>query len=451
MDWGHDPETKDLADAAIVQAALDRFRANAAGRVSPAWGTAQIRKALVELGDPQDRIPAAIHVTGTNGKGSTTAFIRAMAEASGLTVHVFTSPHLIRVNERIRVASKLVEDEALADVLADIADRTEGLTYFEALTAAAFCLFAHTRADLSIIEVGAGGATDATNVMARPAATVVTPISRDHEAMFGVSGVAAIARLKAGIFRENVPAIIAEQPAIALGVLREEARAAAAKIREANDDWRATWEGEAFTYQSSKLTVRSPWLGLRGRHQAQNAGAACAALEAIMDKLGVGRITPQAMAAGLRETTWPARLQRLAPGPLVGDAAIWVDAAHNPGGAATLAADIRASKEQGDRVAIIFACQAVKDARGVLAELAPVADQLILCPLPDSGGQEGGPGADAAGLVGIAQSLGANAAIAESYIAGIAQAQARGATHTYICGSIYLCGAAMAANGEQVE
>lgn len=435
-----------MADAAIVQAELDRFRANAAGRVSPAWGTAQIRKALVELGDPQDRIPAAVHITGTNGKGSTGAFIRAMAEAAGLTVHVFTSPHLIRVNERIRVASKLVSDEALAEVLSDIARRTEGLTYFEALTAAAFCLFAHTRADLSIIEVGAGGATDATNVMARPAATVVTPISRDHEAMFGVSGVAAIARLKAGIFREGVPAIIAEQPAIALGVLREEARAAAAAIIEARDDWTATWEGEAFTYQSAKLTVRTPWLGLRGRHQAQNAGAACAVIEAINDK----RITAQHMSAGLREATWPARLQRLKPGPLVGDAAIWIDAAHNPGGAATLAVAIRTAKEQGDHVAIIFACQAVKDARGVLAELAPVADTMILCPLPDSGGQEGGPGANPADLASIATSLGATAATAESFQSAVTQARAS-ATHVYICGSVYLSGAVLAANTESVE
>jgi dihydrofolate synthase/folylpolyglutamate synthase len=436
-----------LADAAIVTAALDRFRDNAAGRVSPSWGTAHIRKALVELGDPQDRIANAIHITGTNGKGSTGAFIRAMAEAAGLTVHVFTSPHLIRVNERIRVAGKLVEDEALADVLGDIADRTEGLTYFEALTAAAFCLFAHNRADISIIEVGAGGATDATNVMARPAATVVTPISRDHEAMFGVSGVAAIARLKAGIFRENVPVIIAEQPAIALGVLREEARAAAAKIVEANDDWRTTSQGDAFTYQSKALTVRSPWLGLRGRHQAQNAGAACATLEALKDK----RITAEHMAAGLREATWPARLQRLAPGPLAGDSAVWVDAAHNPGGAATLAAAIRASKEQGDIVAIIFACQAAKDVRGVLAELAPVADHLILCPLPDSGGQEGGPGSDPAQVVGIARPLFPSAVTADDFVAAVAHAGAIGVTRTYICGSIYLCGAALDANGERVE
>lgn len=435
-----------MADAAIVNAELERFRTNSAGRVSPAWGTAHIRKALVELGDPQDRITQAIHITGTNGKGSTGAFLRAMAEAAGLSVHVFTSPHLIRVNERIRVAGKLVEDEALADVLADIWRRTEGLTYFEALTAAAFCLFAHNPADICIIEVGAGGATDATNVMSHPAATVVTPISRDHEAMFGVSGVAAIARLKAGIFRGGVPAIIAPQPAIALGVLREEARTTAAQVVEAGPDWTTRWEGEAFIYEGRSLNVRTPWLGLRGRHQAQNAGAACATLEAI----GGRGATPATMAAGLREATWPARLQRLKPGPLAGDAAVWIDAAHNPDGAATLAEAIRASREEGEGAAIVFACQAVKDVESLLAELAPVADELIICPLPDSGGQEGGPGAEPAQVAAIASSLGKAARIADSLEAAVRMARAGAVERTYICGSVYLCGAALAANGESV-
>ena len=435
-----------MADAAIVTAELDRFRQASAGRVSPAFGTAHIRRALVAMGDPQDRIPRAIHLTGTNGKGSTGAFIRAMAEAAGMKVHAFTSPHLVRVNERIRIAGKLVEDGELADVLSDIWRRTQGLTYFEALTTAAFCLFAHHRADISIIEVGAGGATDATNVMMKPAACVVTPISRDHEAMFGISGVAAIARLKAGIFREDTPAIIADQPAIALGVLREEARTAGAPVLEAGDDWRARWEGEAFIFEGRKSTVRAPWLGLRGRHQVQNAGAACAALEALGDK----RITPAAMAAGLREVSWPARLQKLKPGPLANDHDVWIDAAHNPGGAATLATTIRASKQTGDRAAIVFAIQGVKDVEGVLGELAPVADEVIICPLPDSGGQEGGPGADPDHVAGIARTLGAKVSVADDLMQAVEIASARGAS-VYICGSVYLCGAALKLNGEQID
>lgn len=436
----------DLGDATIVSAELDRFRHNGGGRVSPAWGTAHIRKALVELGDPQDRIAPAVHITGTNGKGSTGAFIRAMAEAAGWRVHVFTSPHLTRVNERIRVAGKLVSDEALADVLGDVRCRTENLTYFEALTTAAFCLFAQERADISIIEVGAGGATDATNVMKRPAACVVTPISRDHETLFNVSGVAAIARLKAGIFREGVPAIVAEQPAIALGVLREEARAIAAPMLCAGEDWRAGWDGDAFVYEGAKLQVRAPWLGLRGGHQAQNAGAACA----VIEQLGDRRITTEAMAAGLRECTWPARLQKLKPGPLVGDSAVWVDAAHNPGGAATLAEAIRANRDAGERVAVVFAMQAVKDIEGVLAELAPVADLFVTCPLPDSGGQEGGPGADPRHVAGIIATLGGRAEVAGDLAEAVLMARGT-ADRVYVAGSVYLCGAALRLNEERVE
>lgn len=435
-----------MGDAPIVQAGLERFRENSAGRVSPAWGTAHIRKALVELGDPQERIGRAVHLTGTNGKGSTGAFIRAMAEAAGLSVNVFTSPHLMRVNERIRVRGRLVSDETLADVLDDIGRRTQALTYFEALTAAAFCLFAENRADLTIIEVGAGGATDATNVMSRPAACVVTPISRDHETMFGVSGVAAIARLKAGIFRDGVPAIIADQPAIAMGVLREEARLAGAPVLCSGEDWRAAWDGDAFVYSGGKVNVRAPWLGLRGKHQAQNAGAACAVIEAIGD----ARVTTEAMAMGLREVTWPARLQRLKPGPLAGTSAVWIDAAHNPGGAATLAQAIRAGREEGERVAVVFAAQAVKDIESVAAELKDAADLFVVCPLPDSGGQEGGPGAEPRHVAGIIETLGAKAQVAESLAAAVKVARGA-AERVYICGSVYLCGAALALNGEAVE
>jgi dihydrofolate synthase / folylpolyglutamate synthase len=436
------------ADAAIVDTELSRFRASV--RISPAFGTAHIRRALVALGDPQDRIPPAIHITGTNGKGSTGAFLRAMAEAAGLKAHVFTSPHLMRVNERIRIAGELVSDEELAEVLTDIGRRTQDLTYFEALTAAAFCLFAQHRADLSIIEVGAGGGTDATNVMSRPAACIVTPISRDHETLFGVSGVAAIARLKAGIFRDGVPAVLADQQAIALGVLREEARAAGAPVTWAGHDWQTRWESGAFVYQGRSLSLRTPWLGLPGLHQAQNAGAACAALEAMDER----RITPEAMAIGLREASWPARLQQLKPGPLAPEEGppVWIDAAHNPGGAAVLAEAIHARKlEGGDRCVAVVAMQAVKDAEGVLSALLPEVDEVIACPLPDSGGQEGGPGADPRHLCTIVEVLGGKARMAVGLQEAVILARKSGAERIYISGSVYLCGAALALNGEQVE
>lgn len=439
-----------MSDPIGLEQELARFRR----QPSPGPFTLdRIRAALSALDNPQDAIPRAIHVTGTNGKGSTTAFIRAAAEACGLGVHVFTSPHLVRVNERIRVAGALVEDETLRDVLEEIADRTEGLSYFEALTAAAFILFARTPADLSIIEVGAGGLTDATNVMARPAVTVVTPISRDHETMFNLSGVAAIARLKAGIFRSGVPAVLAEQPSIALGVLREEARLAGAAVFAARKDYRTKWDGQSFTYTGAALKLRAPWLGLRGRHQAQNAGAACAALE----KLGDPRLLPDGVSAGLREAVWPARLQRLEPGPVTADSAseVWIDAAHNPGGADVLADAIGAMSkssgaEESDRTAIVLACQAAKDVEGLLKPLAAVADRLIACPLPDSGGQEGGPGANPADIVQIAGLLGLQAMTAPDFASAVRMAQLSGADRIFICGSLYLCGAALRANGEIV-
>jgi dihydrofolate synthase / folylpolyglutamate synthase len=434
-----------------IEAELERFRAPR-GRLQPMRELDPIRRALEAMGDPQHRLPPVIHVTGTNGKGSTTAFLRCMAEACGLRAHVFTSPHLIAVNERIRVAGRIVEDEMLYESLCEVSDRTEGmeLTYFEALTATAMDLFARNPADLAVIEVGAGGATDATNVFARPLATVVTPISRDHEDLFGVSGVAGIARVKSGIFREGAPAIITAQPPLAMGVLTEEARKAGSPVLASGRSWKARWEGDAFVFAGARLRVRAPWLGLAGRHQAENAGAACAALEQLAHR----RVTPEGMADGLRQTTWPGRLQGLAPGPLTRDldGGIILDAAHNPGGAASLAAAIRsATPEEGDRVALVFAVQGRKDIGGILAELAPAVRDVIACPLPDSGGQEGGPGADPHHIADIARALGAHVMIATDALDGIRLAKASGAQRIYVAGSVYLCGAVLRANGQTVE
>lgn len=441
-----------MADSPDVAKALDPFRAGG-GRMSPAFGLDHIKAALRRLGDPQDRIRRAIHITGTNGKGSTAAYIRAMAEAHGKRVHVFTSPHLTRVNERIRVAGELVSDEALVDALSRVAKAGPTLTYFEALTAAAFLLFSETPAALAIIEVGAGGEGDATNVMARPAATVVTPISLDHEAMLGVSGVAGIAKVKAGIFRRDTPAIVTRQPEEALRVLEAAALAKGAKLCAGERYWRAGWDGTAFVYQSAKLTVRTPWLGLSGEHQAENAGAACATLEQI----GLD-LDPERMAAGLRQAVWPARQQRLRAGPLVGAAggdwrgSVIVDAAHNPAGAATLATAIRVGRPKlgGDKATVIFASQGTKDIGGMLDQLMPAADELIACRLPDSGGQEGGPGAEPAEIANLAAQRGGRQLVADDLRGAVRLAALRGAHRIYIAGSLYICGAALAMNDEAV-
>jgi len=438
-----------LGDSRAVDAALGRFRESK--RVSPAFGLDHIQAALKEFGDPQNSIPRAIHITGTNGKGSTGAFIRAAAEASGMKVHVFTSPHLIRVNERIRLAGQLVDDGLLADTLNEVADRTHDLTYFEALTAAAYILFSRTPADISIIEVGAGGLLDATNVMARPAVTIVTPISHDHEAMFGVSGIAAIARIKAGIFRQGTPAVISEQTPVAQAVLAEVARDVGAPLVCSGRDWRAGWDDEAFVYVSDRLTVRAPWLALSGRRQSENAGAAIAALEA----LGDDRLTPETMAEGLRSAVWPGRLQKLGDGPVTANqpGSVWVDAAHNPAGALMLAEAISAARpaDGKDRVALIVAAQETKDVGGMLSEFKGVVDDLIACRLPDSGGQEGGPGADPDHIAAVAGALGFHVLTARDAADAVKVARASRADRIYVAGSIYLAGAVLHANGERVQ
>lgn len=442
-----------MTNAAAVDAALARFKA-----ARPAQPTdfqlGAIRGALGKLGDPHLKMGRIVHITGTNGKGSTAQFMRAIAEAAGLAVNVFTSPHLLRVNERIRVRGALVSDDALTDALNRVADADAGLSYFEALTTAAYLMFSQSGADLNVIEVGAGGAGDATSVIEDADVCVITPISRDHEGMFGVSGEAAIARLKAGILRDGRPAVIAEQNAIAQAVLLEEARWRGAKPYAAGRNWTARWDGDAFVYEGERLSARAPWLGVAGRVQSQNAGAACAVAEQLEDD----RITPEAMAAGLRGASWPARMQRLGEGPLTKgfQGVIRIDAAHNEAGARALAEAIGADRKSGPgdappHVSAIVAMQESKDASAMLEAVAKDADDVIACALPPSGGQEGGPGANPAHIVAAAEALGLHAMPAGDIRQAVNLARAAGAERIWIFGSVYLCGATLAANGEQVE
>jgi dihydrofolate synthase/folylpolyglutamate synthase len=376
-----------------------------------------------------------------------------MAEAAGLRVHVFTSPHLTRVNERIRIAGALVEDDVLVDALAQVQRAGPDLTYFEALTAAAFVLFAESPAELTIVEVGAGGEGDATNVMAHPAVCAVTPIALDHEAMFGVSGIAAIARIKAGIMRKAAPVVFAAQIPEARLVLERAAQAIGASAYAAGREWSARWDGAAFVYEGQGLVVRAPWLGLAGRHQAENAGVACA----VVEQLGLS-IEPEVLAAGLREAAWPARQQRLKPGALVSAAgadwrgALIVDAAHNPAGAATLAQAIHAGRPQlgSDKATLILASQTTKDIGGMLDALMPVADEVIACRLPDSGGQEGGPAAEPDAIAELVGARGGRRLVTDDLRAAVRLAALRGAHRIYVAGSLYLCGAALTLNGEAV-
>ncbi len=291
---------------------------------------------LGKLGNPQNRLPPVIHVAGTNGKGSTCAFVRAIAEASGLSVHVYTSPHLVRFNERIRIAGKLVDDGGLEAAMEHVIALNDNapITVFEVITAAAFHLFAATLADLCVLEVGLGGRGDATNVIAHPAACAITAISLDHREMLGDT-LAAIAAEKAGIIKPGVPVATGAQSDEALSVLLETARRQNAPVLLRAHDWEVTPIHGGFRYADGWGAFDLPMPALPGPFQLDNAGIAIAALRATALP-----IVEDAFAEGMRRVEWPARLQRLSGNyarMLPAGWELWLDGGHNPGAGEALA------------------------------------------------------------------------------------------------------------------
>src|SRR5947209_5399328 len=274
----------------------------------------RIERLLASLENPEKHLPPVIHVAGTNGKGSTIAFLRAMLEAAGKSVHVYTSPHLIDFNERIRLGRRdggiLVDDAALQAALEHCEDANGGapITFFEITTAAAFLLFANNPADVLLLEVGLGGRVDATNVVARPALTIVTPVSIDHPEFLGDT-IEKIAVEKAGIFKRSVPAILAEQDQNALAVLEGQAGRLAAPVIVGGQDFAAREENGRFLYEDERGLLDLPLPRLVGRHQQLNAGTAMAAVRRFD-----ASIPATAIEAGLTQADWPARLQRLKRG-----------------------------------------------------------------------------------------------------------------------------------------
>ena len=419
------------------------------GRTDIRFGLERITAALQTLGNPQDKIVNPIHIAGTNGKGSVAAFLRFMVQEAGLTAHVFTSPHLVRVNERIRIAGRLVTDDALVEALDAVHAANADLTYFEALTAAGFKLFAERNADVSVIETGAGGKLDSTNVMHAPAACIITHISRDHERMFGTNDVKEIACTKARIMRSNVPVFIAEQDSAPRDALLQAACDIGAPARYMGRDFTAQWRDEVFHFEDEQGTLRTPWLGLTGEHQLANAAVACAALRSLR----LPELTTDNMAAGLRETRWPARLQTLRDGPVTRKlgARVIVDGAHNPAAAQSLAREMtRIALGDGVKPAVIFAVQGVKDASAMLGHLVDGADFFVTCPLP-SAGQEGGAGEDPQSLALMIENLHAHGCATASLDDALSMVAASGAKTVFICGSLYLAGAVLALNGEMPD
>jgi dihydrofolate synthase/folylpolyglutamate synthase len=382
-----------------------------------------------------------IHVAGTNGKGSTVATLRACLEAAGHRVHAYTSPHLVRFNERIRVAGALIDDAMLAALLEEV-ERVNGgaeITFFEITTAAAFLAFSRVAADFTVLEVGLGGRLDTTNVVNRPAVTAITPVSLDHQAFLGPT-IAAIAGEKAGILKPGAPAVIGPQTDEGEAVIEARAAAVGAPLRRWRREWRCEPAGAGMRYEGPRWALDLPLPVLPGAHQIANAGIAIAALESLPD----GTIAPAAVAEGLRRIEWPARLQRLTRGPLVAMMPgweLWLDGGHNPAAGEVLAA---AAADWRDRkLHLVVGMLNTKDAGGFLAPLAPVAASLHAVAIP---GEDNA--LSAAAIAAAARAVGMPAQEAASITAAL-RAIALTSDHgrVLICGSLHFAGVVLRDNG----
>jgi dihydrofolate synthase / folylpolyglutamate synthase len=361
-----------------VQAQLDRL-----SKLSPAGdrlGLERISALLERLGRPQDALPPVFHIAGTNGKGSTVAFLRAALEASGHSVHAFTSPHLVRFNERIRIAGRLIEDDELAETLARVIDAGIGIepSFFEVATAAAFLAFAQTPGDACILEVGLGGRLDATNTIDRPLITGIANLALDHQQFLG-NGLPDIAGEKAAIAKTGVPLVTQLYPPAIGARIGEIAQERGASWLPRGGAWDAIARQGKLRYRDEKGILDLPLPRLPGRHQAMNAALAIAMLR-HQDLL---RVTPSALSAAMGWADWPARLQRLAPGPLVGNREVWLDGGHNPSAARQIAIFARHHFNDARPLHIIFASLATKDPPGMLEPFKGIAAHVHAVPIPD--------------------------------------------------------------------
>jgi dihydrofolate synthase/folylpolyglutamate synthase len=401
----------------------------------------RVERLLAALGAPQDAIGPTIHVAGTNGKGSTVAYLRAMAEAAGLRVNAYTSPHLVRFNERIRIAGATIDDAELAELLADVERVNAGapITFFEITTVAAFLAFARRPADLTLLEVGMGGRLDATNVIRAPVACVITPVSFDHMDYLGDT-LGAIAGEKAGILKPGVPAVIAHQPPEAAAAIAGRAIAPGAPLFRAGREWHVSMNDEGLSYRG--VHVRTlPFPALPGPHQILNAATAVATAEMLPGNL---RLDATAIAAGLVRAEWPARLQRLTHGSLASSlpagCELWLDGGHNEDGARAIAA-WAATLRDGAPLDIVLALRSTKRAEPVLEALRPALRHLVCVGNPaDPVASPPGLLADAARRIGMT-----SVREAPDVTAGLLLLDAP--RRVLICGSLYLAGAVLADNG----
>jgi dihydrofolate synthase/folylpolyglutamate synthase len=411
----------------------------------------RVQRLLAALDHPERKLPPVIHIAGTNGKGSTTAFLRAILEAAGLRVHAYTSPHLVNFNERFRLGQvgegRLVSDDELSAALEECerANGGEPITVFEMTTAAGFLLFAGHPADVLLLEVGLGGRLDATNVIDTPLASIITPVSIDHTDFLGDT-IEKIAAEKAGIIKAGAPVIVAAQNRDALAVIERQAARLKAPIRIAGENWTATEERGRLVYQDDNGLLDLPAPKLYGRHQFENAGLAIAALRAIPHF----KIPPAAFEAGITKADWPARLQRLGAGRLVdltpAGSELWLDGGHNPDGGRAIAAALADLEERVSRpLVLIVGMLATKDFAGFLNNFAGLARRMIAVPVP--GAEKGLPAdvvAEAARTLGIPAASRGNL---DEALDAVRKLDLDPPPRILITGSLYLAGDVLRENG----
>lgn len=397
-------------------------------------------RVLHALGNPQDQLPPVVHVAGTNGKGSTISMIRAGLEAAGHTVHVYTSPHLVRFHERVRLAGHLIDEDHLAALLeeCEVANGGVPITFFEITTAAAMLAFSRTKADFALVEVGLGGRLDATNVFPKPHLTVITPVSIDHQQYLGET-VQEIAGEKAGILKKGVLGIVGAQEDAARDVIEDCAYAVGAPLKIAGQDWQVSEERDRVVFQDEQALLDLDPPSLLGRHQVLNAGTAIAAMRAL-------GLNDDAVQSGLTHAKWPGRMQRIREGRFVDrlppGAELWIDGGHNASAGQALA-DLLAGWRDGSKpVRVLVGMLETKAAHDYLQPLSSYVDRATTVTIPETTAA-----IPAEELADIARDVGIDARSASSIAEAVEGLVGAGEPfRLLVCGSLYLAGAFMGQN-----
>lgn len=410
----------------------------------------RMERLLTRLGNPERKLPPVIHIAGTNGKGSTLAFMRAMMAAAGLKVHSYISPHLVRFHERIELGGKMIGEAQLVALLeeCEIANGTEPITFFEITTAAAFLAYSRTPADYLLLEVGLGGRLDATNVIGKPLVSVITSIGLDHQHYLGDT-IAEIAREKAGILKRGCSGVLGANSPDVRDEIERIAERVGASLKIANQEWQSYTQHGRFVYQDETGLLDLPLPALHGPHQIDNAGNAIAALRVINDP----RITDEAIAEGLRKVSWPARMQNLGEGHLrrfvSKDAEIWLDGGHNAPAGPVIAQALRDLHNRSPKpLVLIWGMLNSKSSGAFIVNFRGLADEVICLAIPDEANA-----ISAAGLAQVATGEGLKAAPATTLQKALKQAcLLHPAPRILICGSLYLAGHVLALHsGEEAS